>query len=71
MDLASQEFIDKLRGQFAGFMIDIQGIEGKLKLIEIHSPERRSRVVEGIAEANHGSTLQIADMISKQSNFLK
>lgn len=44
----SAEFFDRLMGMIVGFEIDIDRIEGKWKLSQNHSPQRRERVIQGL-----------------------
>jgi transcriptional regulator len=44
----SAEFLNQLAGAIVGFYIDISRIEGKWKLSQNHSPNRRERIIRGL-----------------------
>jgi len=44
----SAEFFGRLMGMIVGFGIDIDRIEGKWKLSQNHSPQRRERLIQGL-----------------------
>ena len=48
LDSAEPEFIDKLLDAIVGFTIEITSIEGKWKLNQNHSEERRQKIIDGL-----------------------
>ncbi|NQV26363.1 MAG: FMN-binding negative transcriptional regulator [Rhodopirellula sp.] len=48
LDSAEPDFIESLLGAIIGFTIEIESIEGKWKLNQNHSEERRQRVIAGL-----------------------
>lgn len=51
MEQVSEEYIDKLLGGIVGFEIAIEQVEGKFKLSQNQSVERRSGVIQGLEQS--------------------
>jgi transcriptional regulator len=60
---ASTTFAKRLLGQIVGFRIEIEKIEGKWKLNQNHSIERRHKVVHALRERGGENAQAIADMM--------
>ena len=58
-------FVRKLATQIVGFAIDIERIEGKWKLSQNHSPDRRRRVVAALHEQGYTDSVEIAKLMEK------
>jgi transcriptional regulator len=54
------EFLDKLVSQIVGFRIEITRLEGKWKLNQNHSRERRQRVIEQLRRQSSPNSQDIA-----------
>lgn len=61
MDSPEPDFLDKLLTAIVGFEIDIERLEGKWKLNQNHSAERRANVIRGLRETDRHDALQIAE----------
>jgi transcriptional regulator len=64
MDTAG-EFNRKLIQSVVGFRIYIGRIEGKFKLSQNHSRERRERLVESLRAATHDDSAAVADLMAE------
>lgn len=60
MDLADHGYIDKLTSAIVGFEIEIDRLEGKWKLSQNHSAERREQVISGLLGTARHNELLIA-----------
>jgi len=74
MDSLDSKLLDKLTEAIDGFKINISNIEGKWKLSQNHSVERRQRVISALEKFSDDHSKQIAKLmkdglISKGSNF--
>ncbi|MCB9941883.1 MAG: FMN-binding negative transcriptional regulator, partial [Planctomycetaceae bacterium] len=58
-------FIDKLLDSIVGFEIEIDRMEGKWKLSQNHTSERRSRVVDALRARGDEQSVAIADLMSE------
>lgn len=59
------QFIDKLLDSIVGFEIEVDRMEGKWKLSQNHTPERRARVVDALRARDDEQSGAIADLMSK------
>jgi transcriptional regulator len=64
IDEPDEQFIEGLLGSIVGFEIEITRIEGKWKLNQNHTPERRTRVIDALREAAGEQQSQIAELMS-------
>lgn len=60
------KFIEQLMGAIVGFEVVLNRLEGKWKVSQNQSVERRQRVIHGLREAGYEDALKIADLISEQ-----
>lgn len=60
---ADPEFIEKLLDAIVGFTIEISSIEGKWKLNQNHSEERRQKIIAGLQTRSGENHAQIADLM--------
>ena len=60
---AEPEFIDKLLDAIVGFTIEITSIEGKWKLNQNHSYERRQRIIAGLQTCPDQNPARIASLM--------
>jgi transcriptional regulator len=63
LDSAEPEFIEKLLDAIVGFTIEIDSLEGKWKLNQNHSEERRQKVVDGLKTLPGEGSTKIAALI--------
>ncbi len=63
LESADPEFIGKLLDAIVGFTIEITSIEGKWKLNQNHSNERRQKIVNGLETRPGENSAQIADLM--------
>lgn len=68
MKSADETFVDNLTQAIVGFTIDIDRIEGKWKLSQNHSEERRQGVIEGLRKRENGDDVAIAELMEQQLN---
>lgn len=61
MDGPEREFLDKLLAAIVGFSIDVERLEGKWKLNQNHSAERRANIIRGLRETDRHDAVQIAE----------
>jgi transcriptional regulator len=59
----SSEFLDRLVQMIVGFHIEIDRIEGKWKLSQNHSPERRERVIRGLLDSVDSGAHDVARLM--------
>lgn len=59
-------FVERLLKQMVGFRIEIERIEGKWKLNQNYSVERREKVVRALAERGDETSTAIADLMHQQ-----
>jgi len=59
----SSTFVERLLTQIVGFRIEIERIEGKWKLNQNHSVERRKKVVRALRERGDENALAVAAMM--------
>ncbi|QDU79677.1 Protease synthase and sporulation protein PAI 2 [Polystyrenella longa] len=59
----SSDFIEKLLPMIVGFTIDIERIEGKFKLSQNHSIQRRKNVVQFLKQQNDPDSQNIASLM--------
>jgi transcriptional regulator len=57
------EFIEKMLDAIVGFTIEITSIEGKWKLNQNHSEERRQRIIDGLQTRPGENNSQIAELM--------
>jgi transcriptional regulator len=62
----SDDFNRKLMEAIVGFKIKINRIEGKWKLSQNHSAERRSKIIAGLRTLNDSNSHQIADLMEQE-----
>lgn len=62
----SNEFNSRLLDAVVGFKIKMNRIEGKWKLSQNHSVERRKRVIEGLRKTNNAEARKIADLMEQE-----
>lgn len=65
MDLADDEFIDKLTSAIVGFEVVIDRLEGKWKLSQNHSTERREQTISGLLGTARADEAQIARLMNE------
>ena len=63
MDGLSPEFLERLAKLIVGFRIDIDRIEGKWKLNQNHSPDRRQRVIAALLASSTPDSQEIAALM--------
>lgn len=63
MDSLDSKLLDQLTAAIVGFKIDISNIEGKWKLSQNHSIERRQRVISALEKSSDDHSKQIAKLI--------
>lgn len=63
LNVADPEFIEKLLDAIVGFTIEISAIEGKWKLNQNHSEDRRRKVVDGLRSQPGENSSQIAELM--------
>jgi transcriptional regulator len=63
LDSADPAFIDSLLDAIVGFTIDVEQLEGKWKLNQNHSAERRQKVIAALRTRSDSGSTQIADRI--------
>ncbi len=61
LESTEPNFIDGLLGGIVGFTIEIDQLEGKWKLNQNHSDERRQKVIAGLRTRSDSGSTQIAD----------
>lgn len=61
----SAEFLGRLMGMIVGFEIDIDRIEGKWKLSQNHSPQRRERLIQGLLTSADPGAHALARLMQK------
>lgn len=59
------EFNEQLMQMIVGFKIKINRIEGKWKLNQNHSVEKRKRVIEGLRNTKKINSIQVADLMEQ------
>jgi len=59
----SSEFVKRLLAQIVGFRIEIEKIEGKWKMNQNHTGERRNRVIRALGERDDENAQAIATMM--------
>lgn len=64
LDEPEADFIDKLLDAIVGFTIEIESLQGKWKLNQNHTEERRIKVIEALRENEDANSRQIADLMS-------
>ena len=64
IDRPDESFLEKLLDSIVGFEIEISRMEGKWKLSQNHTPERRSRVVDALKQQSGEQQRQIATLMS-------
>ena len=67
MESPEPEFLAKLLAAIVGFEIDIERLEGKWKLNQNHSSERRDNVIHRLRESAEHDAIQIADWMEATS----
>ncbi len=63
LNSADQSFVDGLTDAIVCFTIDIEHIEGKSKLSQNHTADRRQKVVDGLRCRAVGDDLSVADLM--------
>lgn len=63
LDSQDPSFIEKLTEAIVGFTISIERLEGKWKLSQNHSTERRQQVVDGLSDRSDGQDLKVAKLM--------
>lgn len=63
VDSPESDFTESLLKAIVGFTIEITSIEGKWKLSQNHSEERRQRVIQGLRTRSDENSAQIADLM--------
>jgi transcriptional regulator len=63
LDSAEPDFIESLLGAIVGFTIEIDSLEGKWKLNQNHSEERRQKLVDGLKTRPDDGALKIAALM--------
>jgi transcriptional regulator len=63
VDDLDEDFLEKLLKMIVGFRIDIQRIDGKWKLSQNHSEQRRRRVVESLRQSRSENCQDIARLM--------
>lgn len=62
------KYIASLKKGIVAFKIDIESIEGKAKLSQNHSDERRQRVIEQLKNTNDPESLAIAKLMGQNKD---
>jgi transcriptional regulator len=62
----SGQFIERMLKQIVGLRIEIERIEGKWKLNQNHSVERREKVIRALAERGDENSSAIADLMRQR-----
>jgi transcriptional regulator len=65
LDTADSDFIARLLGAIVGFTIEIERIEGKWKLSQNHSPERRESVILGLQSLGGTERMRTASLMAE------
>lgn len=65
MDESNQAYVEKLIGGIVGFRIHIHSLEGKWKLGQNHSLERKTRVIENLEKLQSDDAKAIAEWMRK------
>ncbi|MDA1055370.1 MAG: FMN-binding negative transcriptional regulator [Planctomycetota bacterium] len=65
LDKPDDQFIEGLLDSIVGFEIEITRIEGKWKLSQNHTPERRLRVIDALNQAGSEQQRQVAELMSQ------
>lgn len=60
------DFFEKLLKQIVGFRIEISRLEGKWKLSQNHSKERRGKVIRGLESRKDPDSLEIARLMKEK-----
>ncbi len=68
LESADESFVKNLTQAIVGFTIEIDRIEGKWKLYQNHSEERRQGVINGLRERGNGDDVAIAALMEQQLN---
>jgi transcriptional regulator len=63
LESADPEFIEKLLDAIVGFTIEITSIEGKWKLNQNHSAERRQKIIDGLQSRPDEDAASIATLM--------
>jgi transcriptional regulator len=63
----SADFLDRLVQMIVGFHIEIDRIEGKWKLSQNHTPERRERVIGGLLASTDSGAHDVARLMRESS----
>lgn len=63
LESADSEFIQKLLDAIVGFTIEIESIEGKWKLNQNHTEERRQKIIAGLECRPDEGSGQVADLM--------
>lgn len=63
LETADPEFIEKLLDAIVGFSIEITSIEGKWKLNQNHSEERRQKIIDGLETRPDEESAAIAELM--------
>lgn len=66
MQNADPDFIDSLLKGIVGFQIEIERIEGKFKLSQNHSVERREKVIQALKKERRDDSQAIAALMQSQ-----
>jgi transcriptional regulator len=65
------EFNSQLMQAIVGFKIKITKIEGKWKLNQNHSTDRRRKLIDGLRQTNDYFSLKIADLMEDTLDNLR
>jgi len=65
LDSADTDFVESLLDAIVGFTIEIEHIEGKMKLSQNHAPQRRTSIIEGLRSLGGKDREQIAELMAK------
>lgn len=65
MDLADDGYIERMTSAIVGFEVEIDRLEGKWKLSQNHSAERREQIISGLISTGRGEELQIGRLMEK------
>lgn len=68
LDSADGDFVEKLMAAIVGFRIDIERIEGKWKLSQNHSEERRQRVIKGLQARQQSGDAEVAELMIRTAS---
>jgi len=63
LDSVEPDFTESLLNAIVGFTIEIESIEGKWKLNQNHSKERRQKIIDGLQARPDDNSAQIADLM--------